>query len=210
MLFPCDKTTSRCVSTPCSHLPACALMDRVTSFFPLGEGFRKLHFGLRFELSSPIHLYLGGLSVTDALISFFIFKIYLFIGCPESLLPSGFLQVRHVGTVFCCVQASHCGGFSCGAQALGTQASVTAACRLRSCGAQALQCGLSSCGAQAQLLPGLWNLPRPGIEPVSLALAGGFLSTAPPGKSQCLDFYLASYPCLESDSKRRKKKGFPQ
>ena len=30
---------------------------------------------------------------------------------------------------------------------------------------------------------GTWNLPRPGIKPVSPALAGGFLSTVPPGKS---------------------------
>ena len=28
----------------------------------------------------------------------------------------------------------------------------------------------------------MWGLPRPGIEPVSPALAGGFLTTAPPGK----------------------------
>ena len=28
----------------------------------------------------------------------------------------------------------------------------------------------------------MWDLPRPGHEPVSLALAGGFLTTAPPGK----------------------------
>ena len=28
----------------------------------------------------------------------------------------------------------------------------------------------------------MWDLPGPGIEPVSPALAGGFLSTAPPGK----------------------------
>ena len=30
----------------------------------------------------------------------------------------------------------------------------------------------------------MWDLPGPGLEPVSPALAGGFLSTAPPGKSQ--------------------------
>ena len=29
----------------------------------------------------------------------------------------------------------------------------------------------------------MWNLPRPGIEPVSSALADGFLTTGPPGKS---------------------------
>ena len=41
---------------------------------------------------------------------------------------------------------------------------------------------LSSCGSRAQLLRGTWDLPRPGLEPVSPALAGGFSTTAPPGK----------------------------
>ena len=41
---------------------------------------------------------------------------------------------------------------------------------------------LSSCGSQAQLLHGVWDLPRPGLEPVSPALAGRFSTTAPPGK----------------------------
>ena len=41
---------------------------------------------------------------------------------------------------------------------------------------------LSSCGSRAQLLRGMWDLPRPGLEPVSPALAGGFITTAPPGK----------------------------
>ena len=44
--------------------------------------------------------------------------------------------------------------------------------------------GLSSYGARAQLLQGMWYLPGPGLEPVSPALAGRFLTTAPPGKSQ--------------------------
>ena len=35
----------------------------------------------------------------------------------------------------------------------------------------------------AYRLNGLWSLPRPGIEPVSPALAGGFLTTGPSGKS---------------------------
>ena len=30
----------------------------------------------------------------------------------------------------------------------------------------------------------MWDLPGPGLEPVSPALAGGFLTTVPPGKSQ--------------------------
>ena len=42
--------------------------------------------------------------------------------------------------------------------------------------------GLSSCGSRAQLLRGMWDLPRPGPEPVSPALAGRLPTTAPPGK----------------------------
>ena len=83
------------------------------------------------------------------------------------------------------VQASHCGGFSCcGAPALGTWASVVVAHRLSSCGSWALDRRLSSYGARALLLRGMWDLPGPGLEPVSPALAGGFLTTAPPGKSK--------------------------
>ena len=41
---------------------------------------------------------------------------------------------------------------------------------------------LSSCGSRAQLLRGMWDLTRPGLEPVSPALAGRFSTTAPPGK----------------------------
>ena len=43
---------------------------------------------------------------------------------------------------------------------------------------------LSSCGSRAQLLCGMWDLPRPGLEPVSPALAGRFSTTAPPEKPQ--------------------------
>ena len=42
---------------------------------------------------------------------------------------------------------------------------------------------LSSCGARPQLLYSMWDLPRPGIKPVSPALQGGVLTTGPPGKS---------------------------
>ena len=41
---------------------------------------------------------------------------------------------------------------------------------------------LSSCGSRTQLLCGMWDLPRPVLEPVSPALAGRFSTTAPPGK----------------------------
>ena len=75
----------------------------------------------------------------------------------------------------------------CRARALGTWASVVVARRLSSCGSWALERRLSSCGTRALLLHGMWDLPRPRLEPVSPALAGGFLTTAPPGKSSaCL------------------------
>ena len=49
-------------------------------------------------------------------------------------------------------------------------------------------CRLSNCGSRTQLLCGMWDLPRPGLEPVSPALAGRFSTTAPPGKPQCDGF----------------------
>ena len=41
---------------------------------------------------------------------------------------------------------------------------------------------LSNCGSRVQLLHGMWDLPRPGLEPVSPASAGRLSTTAPPGK----------------------------
>ena len=58
----------------------------------------------------------------------FYFKIYLFI----------YFKFLAALGLRCCAQASHCSGFSCcGAQALGTQASVVVARRLSSCGSRA-------------------------------------------------------------------------
>ena len=105
--------------------------------------------------------------------TFFFFKeisilifIYLFIyGCVgSSFLCEGFLQLRQVGaTLHRDARASHHRGLSC-------------------CGAQAQTRRLSSCGSRAQPLRGMWDLPRPGLEPVSPAFAGGFSTTVPPGK----------------------------
>ena len=61
----------------------------------------------------------------------------------------------------------HCSDFSCVAQALGHM-------------------GFSSCGSWAELLHGMWNLPGPGVESVSPALEGGFLTIGPPGNSKDL------------------------
>ena len=41
---------------------------------------------------------------------------------------------------------------------------------------------LSNCGSWAELLRGMWDPPRPGLEPASPALAGRLSTTAPPGK----------------------------
>ena len=53
------------------------------------------------------------------------------------------------------------------------------------------RCGLPCCGARTPRLQyfgpwaphSLWNLPKPGMEPRSPALAGGFLTAGPPRKS---------------------------
>ena len=62
---------------------------------------------------------------------------------------------------------------------------------------------LSSCGSRGQLLRGMWDLPRPGLEPVSPALAGRFSATAPPGKPS-YGFYMSSnkYPSYMTNSIR--------
>ena len=51
---------------------------------------------------------------------------------------------------------------------------------------------LSSCGSRAQVLRGMWDLPRPGLEPVFPALAGGLSTTAPPGKPSSTSFNMSS------------------
>ena len=66
---------------------------------------------------------------------------------------------------------------SCGAGRLVVVASLVAERRL------------SSCGTRPQLPCGLWDLPRPGMEAISPALAGRFLSTTPQGKSQFYGFW---------------------
>ena len=48
----------------------------------------------------------------------------------------------------------------------------------------------------------MWDLPGPGLEPVSPALAGGFLTTAPPGKPPTCVFYpVPSFSSLASGNR---------
>ena len=93
--------------------------------------------------------------------AYFSIYIYIFLAVLVFAPHSGFLQVL-LFTAGC--GASHCRGFSC-------------------CGPRARGHGPSSCGARAQLLCGMWDLPQPRMEPVSPALAGGFSTTGPQGKS---------------------------
>ena len=81
--------------------------------------------------------------------------IYLSVfGWAGCLLPHmGFLWLQWAGAILgCSARVSHCGGFSC-------------------CGTWNLDhSGISSCGTQALLPPSMWDLPGPGIKPVSPAL----------------------------------------
>ena len=55
--------------------------------------------------------------------------------------------------------------------------------------------GLSSCGEQVYFLLGMRDLPRSGVEPMSLALSGKFLTTEPLGKSS-ISHFLVKISCL--------------
>ena len=59
---------------------------------------------------------------------------------------------------------------------------------------------LSNCCSRAQLLRGMWDLPRPGLEPVSPAPAGRLSTTAPPGKPDIsiLCYRSLLYSCFTS------------
>ena len=81
------------------------------------------------------------------------------------------------------MQALGCGGFSGGrAQTLG-HAGFSSHCKwAQELWLLALEHELSSFGAQTCLLLGMWDLPKPGMEPVSPAFAGGFFTAEPAGK----------------------------
>ena len=100
------------------------------------------------------------------------------MGCIGVFVASrGFLWLPQAGTTLCCgVWASHCGGFFCWQSLSSRRAGFSR------CGSRAVERRLSIGGARAQLLHGMWDLPGPGLKPVSPALAGGFLTTEPPGK----------------------------
>ena len=111
------------------------------------------------------------------------FKIYLFILFIYFWLRWVFVAARGLSLVVVSRGYSllRCAGFSLRWLLL-LRSTGSRHAGFSSCGSWALECRLSSCGAWASLLRGMWELPRPGFKPVSHALAGRFLTTAPPGK----------------------------
>ena len=97
----------------------------------------------------------------------------------------------------CGKQVSHCRGFCCsGAHALeAVWASVAVGHGLSSCPSQVLEHRLNSCGTWARLPRGMWDLPRPGVELTSAALAGRFFTTEPLGSLDYLLDSVISCPC---------------
>ena len=110
---------------------------------------------------------------------FFFFKEFLYFYYLFIYLFILFMAV--LGLRFCARAFSSCGKrrplFIAVRGPLTIAASLVAEHKLQ-------MCRLSSCGSRAQLLLGMWDLPRPGLEPVSPALAGRVSTTAPPGKPQ--------------------------
>ena len=113
-------------------------------------------------------------TIYNPLYSFLLFIIYLL-----------FLFLAVLGLRFCVRAFSSCGEwgplFIAAHGAFTIAASLVAEHRL-----QTLR--LSGCGSRAQLLRSMWDLPRPGLEPVPPALAGRFSTTAPPGQPLQLPF----------------------
>ena len=118
----------------------------------------------------------------SASLFFFFFNIYLFI----------YLFLAVLGLRFCARAFSSCG--EQGPPFIATCGPLTVAASLVAAEHRLQTHRPSSCGSQAQLLRGMWDPPRPGLEPVSPALAGRFSTTAPPGKpSASLLIVLVSY-----------------
>ena len=124
--------------------------------------------------------------------------IYLFIfGCAGSWLLRGcsLAVVHSLLAAVASLVAEH--------RLQDMQASVVAARGLRSCCSQALEHRLNSCGTWDQFLCSVWDLPRPGIKPMSPALAGTFFTIEPPGKP-----YVIYFNTIKG-SKSKKKQVYP-
>ena len=160
--------------------------NKIYSFIYAQQGMRKT---FRIMPGACLVNVLSSLKA-HVVLSCFFFLIY-FWQHSSLLLRSGFLWFRSwEGSSLLQCTACPCGTFSsCGAWALGRAG-------LSRCGSQAVACGLSGFGTWARLLSSMWDLPGPGIEPVSPASASGILFTIPPGKSPTWSWrrYGRAYP----------------
>ena len=105
----------------------------------------------------------------------------LFSSCREQSLLSS-----------CGVWAFHCNDISlllAEDKLQSSQASVVVARGLSSCGSRCPEHWLNSCDILAQLLCGMWDLPGPGIEPMSPALAGRFFTTEALGTRGAQEYF---------------------
>ena len=108
-----------------------------------------------------------------------------------NLLSSSFLKKYLFNSWPCWVFAALQAFSSCCSRGLLSGCRVRASrCRARAlgcpgisgCSVHTLEHRLHNCGALGLVSHGSWDLPEPGIKPVSPALQGGFLATEPPGK----------------------------
>ena len=125
-------------------------------------------FGKNLGVYTPlwyVSVFLSMCSLCFLFLFFFNLLIYLFLAV--------------LGLHFCARAFSSCGKrgplFITVRRPLTVMASLVVEHRLQTC-------RLSNRGSRAQLLRGMWGLPRPGLESVCPALAGRFSTTAPPGK----------------------------
>ena len=132
--------------------------------------------------------------------NFYFPKLVLFLKIFKKLLFIYYLFLAVLGLCFCVRASSSCGKrgplFIAVRGPLTIAASLVAEHRLQ-------MRRLSSCGSRAQLLRGVWDPPRPGLEPTSPALAGRFSTTVPPGKPSpflksvlCCNLHLLFLPTL--------------
>ena len=107
------------------------------------------------------------------------YRLFIYLSIYLSIYLFIYLFLAVLGLRFCARAFSSCGEreplFIAVHRPLTVAASLVAEHRLQTR-------RLSSCDSQAELLRSMWDLPRPGLEPVSPALAGRFSTTAPPGK----------------------------
>ena len=114
----------------------------------------------------------------------YLFILFLSFGCVRSQLQHSRSSLQHAGSFVVAhwlFAAAHRLLSSCGSQSslklwrAGSRVCVL--CGQQHAGSLVEACGLS-CPAACGILA-----PRPGIEPASPALEGGFFTTGPPGKS---------------------------